>query len=1021
MMVPFEEGATYPPLSLYVKALKSRPLINSMRGPFRETNVASLIAQYTGTPTGEEKVVGITTHPVNENNYFSYDAVTQTKYFYQNIDVILEIDCLNGALEKVRDIALVAVVFSSQKKPLTQSNRKYISGTDSSAFILGEILLQDIVVAHSVPMETTYFVLDETAEGYGNKDDVWPGPLVKSKDGGYRAPARGKVPPPSCVLKSCANYKIKDLRFLDPNSASYFHNFFLGATSSKYTPGPEEGTVSDSTHNPLDASLPAPRPSQYFGTPEFSRQAGGTAALFFGFDFVKYLYDNLQFASLINNNSSLLACGGIQRIRVYRQRRQQNLSSPLTAAPYGPCDRCSPTLVEVLAGPSLYEPSHEGVLAIVVSDRTIASEPEGVYGYRIEIDIVDNSRRAVEEIVKKISSSLRKYENFLTKFNEYSNKSLDNYSYVRGNIETLVQHSNHTRLINLVLGSLSFFGVVPASQLASLKNNLLSLASPYSATVETMYLFKGLMADYLNTLNNIVSENVQNAAPVLNINSKISSAPKDILSSLAYDLPVGYSHKGRDVGFDYFGSTYTLESAVQGKSACDMPGNVSGLSPCDMPGNVSGLSAGPNWEDGGSGLVDSSSGAVTGDPALYSLGIDIPNNDGMAFLQVSHDAFVDRLNIEQGKYRVANLNSMALNKFGFLSPLVLRTPQDSINVATDLGFASSLSILEANEVETSPVKDFGGTIQNQTNLDYFRSNLLAQEGISVKPKRISVAEIAATTPNQTLNYIDSALYFSTGSLFINNDDIDVQKTSGSIAPLISQAVNEERKLLNLPAINYLLQQKAQQYNEKIKISRPDLIKGSFAYNQLSTNPDPLSGLNVFQKNVDWNSFVVIEYMSNFTGRDSEWSVLTKFHFRRSRRLGQSLFCRLRRLPSIFNVPNSFELPIYNHFFILGDSHPWRLAPGRVITDSSKAQKYVEQYGRLVSEARDLNASFIEEMKGIYSELLSSPSTVLSPRRSPTKTRRPGARAQGSPQRSRIRSGPTRMPRGGRGSSQGGSY
>ena len=934
VMVPVPEqldGDHNYPLNLYIRVLKSAPLIEAMRNQFRKANLTNFITSYSPNRRPDETVVSFAPG-IREGNYLSWDRRAKIKYFFHDLEVPLEVNHLGlGGIGSLRNVALVLAVYSANSKPLRSGMMERFSHSSDpeSNFKLGEILLQDIVVKSQIPLEAYYYTLNESVPGYGNQGDVWPGPVHGTEDEDGRltimvGDEHVVREYPTCTRASCANYKIKDLSFLSPESARYIPKLFVGVPRQKID-------------SPTD---PPPELSSYFTSPAYSRQTGGASTAFLTFDYGAYLTETLDLSPLLNNIDSLLSCGDLNGIRVYRFRRShQHESTFLTAGTDGPDPQCESPSAELVSNVQIVHTGPgPGRLGIFISDLGMASMPSGLYGYRIEMDIIDNSRRAVSEIIDKLTLELRTYENFLTRFDGRGKRSLGNYSFWRGNVKRLEQLSNHKRLIDLLLASIKFFGT-RNPMLANFKNELLSLSSPYSATPETLLMFKELVADYLNCLINVLDENVQNADRVRDINSKIFGASYSIDERLSYEVPKAYynhSHNGRELGFDYFGSTYTEASSTD---------------PLPL-------------------------GPLQSVPSILS-------SEGL--LRVSHDNLIARLTIEQNKYRVADINSLSLNKFGFLSPLVMRTPQDSIPVVPTSGtrdqflpFDMSLSILEANKVEISPVKDFGGSVRKKKNLDYFRSNLLGELGVSVKPKKVSLRQIAGTTPNQAINFIDSALYFSTGSLFTQSDEKNVQVRTGSTETLIDQAVNEERDMLNLPVVKYLLQQQAQEYVSNVYITKQDLIRGSFPYVQLTHNSGAMDNLNIFEKNVDWNSFAAIEYVSGFNHSGGpNWSVLNRSIFNRSKTQNTTLLCRLRRLPSVFNVSNAFDLPIYNELFLLGTGGtPFRgTAPLR--QDPAEPHRYVAQYSKYITEVQNLKGVFVMERKGIFSEWLSSPSTLLA--------------------------------------------
>tara|TARA_R100000664_G_C2757010_1_gene145040 strand:+ start:1111 stop:4116 length:3006 start_codon:yes stop_codon:yes gene_type:complete len=939
-MIPLEKGRTYNPLTLYAHSLDSKAKINSLRTAFGPSNIATKIASFSGTNTGTTHLVSLDDLVVNEDNYFSSDPNTSVKYYFKQVEIDFEIPTISGRLERLADLAIVACVYSSKSKPLvTGVVRRFSSKLNpQSGLEIGELLIEDILVNHSVPRENHYFILSETVAGYGDKGELWPGPVHQHGED-YMAGMEhdAATPHPKCEINSCANYKIKDLRFLDPNSSSYLSRLFVGRTGEDNLPS---------------ATSISEKPTRkYFSVPQYSRQAGGAATTFVSFDLLSYVRDNLEFSEIIPRNDMILSCASISSVKVYRSKRsQQDLSTDLTPGTGGSYNQCaSPDEVLLDSFMSYFEGASPGSIGMLFSDPDVGKEAEGLYGYRIEVEVIDNSRAAIMHIIQQLTRQLGVYENFMAKFNETAAGSLGNYSYYRANIEAIKTQSNYKKLINTFLSSVRFFSV--HNELGALKRNLLAIASPYSATVESMHLLKDLLGDYINTLRNLVSENVQNGERTTNIKSKIFTSRLNRVAKIDYELPkayYNYSHRGREMGLDYFGTTYSVNTALS-------------------------------------------------DAPPYSQGIGAPMVSGELML-VGPDAFIDRLNIEQNKYRVPNLNSLALNKYGFLSPLIVRTPQDSIGTTTQLNFSSSLGLLEANDVSVSSVRDFGGSVRQKKNIDYLRGNLISQQGLSIKPKRVSISELASTTPNQAMSYIDSVAYFSTGSLFINSDQREVQRLSGSTQTLISQQVNEQKELLSLPIVNYILQQKAQQYMDKVKVVNPDLLKGSYAYNQLLVNTGSLAGQNIFEKNLNWNSFVVIEYMDN-NFMNPTWSVLTQATFNLAKQNNNSLLCRLRRLPTVFNVPNAFELPIYNHLFILGSSSRPFPIPVNLFDNPLETPRYVARYSQNMDEMERSDQKYIMNFADVYSEYTISASTIFPPR--------PGQRVRGRARQQRVRTRNTR--------------
>jgi len=939
-----DESLEQKPLSLWVKAVSSKSIINSFRGSrgkqFLNTSIANAHHKFIMS----QQIIPVNTYRINKNNYLSYNPSTKKHLYFEDIKFEVRVRCPNGQLSKLKHLSLVCVVFSNfgSLHNATPTHLHKLKDNPLGRLDSGAPMIVNIINNRRVPLRSSYYVLRETLEGWGEKGDIWPGAVHKHQGWYMAGSSHSNTKHPRLRKITTANYKVKDLRFLDPQFSGQMNGFSVSQRSS---PARAIGPTSLGA----EEKVAAYGIEKYFSSPHYSRQSDGSALAFLNFDFMSYIKDHLEFKWIIKSEDSITSCGEILDLRVHRYRvTNTDLSSPLTPGhATTPPPPCSERLLLPIETISYVPTTNPGTVGILIEDSKMSAEPEGLYGYRIEIDVIDNSRKAIQHLADKVAKEFRKFENFLTVVNERSTKgSWGNNSYVKKHAQSLEDNSNYKQLVNLVIASLRFLFFRGSPVI--LKNNLLSMASPYSATLDSMYMFRDLIANYLYSLKRLVEEPIElNSERPFNNDSKIFSKEITKTNTIVFEIGEAYqnfSQEGRRVGFDYFGSTWSLED--------------------------------------------------TKDVLPLQLTAPLP---GAPLLIVSFDAFVDRIVTESKKYVDFQRNDLALNKYGFLSPLVVRTPYKSLVTQKNMSLDSSLDILYAKRNAVSSIEDYPGTPQNRPTTNYYKRGLLGLEGVTYKPKKISLRELVKTTPNKTLNYIDSVSYFSSGSVFVNMDEISAVEASisGSKTTQFAMATAARQSGLQLKkrVVSYLLQELAQDYIENIELKNSNLIKGSFAYNQMVTNPKSVENLNIFEKSINWNSLVEVQYFVGSPSPNSktpEWQTLTQSQFKRMRARGGSVLCRLKRLPSIFNVKNSFDLPIYNHLFILGPSIPIE-APLWMVPSSRTAEpRYITTFAQTIHQVRSLNQKSAQSIgTPVYSEYLMSRESVLNHKEGSTIPHAPG--------------------------------
>ena len=430
-----------------------------------------------------------------------------------------------ASLESINSLSIMGVVFSSPgyMSPLNKlgsgagTNAQSTPGrqTQHGFMKLGFPVFQRLIADSKVPLKLPYFILKSSMSGYGTKGDIWAGPCHKNPTGrGYMAgPSHVGSGHPSLTLRTCANYKIKDLRMLSGgNKINGFSvdNVTIPVRTFQGVPiepsGRVPGFTRDSSERPFytlgsDSRL-------FFSQPIYSRQTDGSCTAFLSFDILKWAKQNVEFSSIIKNPSSLLSCLSIKRASASRIMADgHDLSSYLTP------DRRGFRVDQRQRRPAAALPnglqfvdtstSSGNILSMLIKDPEMANLSPRSYAYRVEFQIECDAKKVIEYIITDIKDKLDKYEVYFQAFAGAAGRKLNQERYLKSNISYLeAKSSAYIELVNVLLGSLDFFYVY--DKFKYLKNNLRSLASPHSATEESAAILRDMASAYLSSLERLL-------------------------------------------------------------------------------------------------------------------------------------------------------------------------------------------------------------------------------------------------------------------------------------------------------------------------------------------------------------------------------------------------------------------------------------------------------------------------------------------------------------------------------------
>ena len=327
---------------------------------------------------------------------------------------------------------------------------------------------------------------------------------------------------------------------------------------------------------------------------------------------------------------------------------------------------------------------------------------------------------------------------------------------------------------------------------------------------------------------------------------------------------------------------------------------------------------------------------------LDYVGISDAPSRGLA--NIPFKDYQSRVAMETQKYNVEAANSLAVNRYGFLSPHRIRTNTAEINMARNIDFKKGYDLLQATTSPNSksPANNFVGAPEVPTVEKTDINNLLSLNGVSCDAScqdKTRIQQVYNSLP-RTNTIKDSSNYLSTGSAFVRSRrDIETAESGSQV--LGYKAFNRTtNRVLKSDAVNILIEKTADSYR-KPKPVNLNTIRGSLAYAELSASTGDFDTMNPLEQNANFNSVVRVEYLRSF-GSDGRplWKVLDTATFTRIQERSAPLLCRLSDPAQDLNVNNYFNVAPYDSVFVIGDSQlPTRpLSPAvSVMVDNAKNQ------------------------------------------------------------------------------------
>ena len=699
------------------------------------------------------------------------------QYFNKNSDSTLysKIISVPFSLETVNDIRhLTILCFTSSINKRKDSNVPF----DMSEGIVNTSrpILEKVFRRGSISRQSAVYKMLNTVAGYGQEGDIWVGPVHLHPGNGLMAEAQHvDRPHPRLSMVMLPNQKIKDYR-------TKLVNDFINLRRRTEASG------------------------EYLSKVYYSRSKDGSVKIHTNFSFLRYLRENAQLSHLLDNNESLLSTAELLDIKVYRtsvgKTNYGNFLTPDKISDTACIDEVtSKRLIGTLADGAvqIIKPNaattNNDQLSLLIVDNQIADESEGLYHYDIEIEISDNSAKAISELTTQLRNALVEAQYYDLKVNNYDKKVKDYDFNTLAREQQLKTDKSWKKALELYISILRFMfgnsvGNIPTTLVA---RNMLAFANPYSTTPESLNEFNSILNGFVEIIDrNIQKYSTGNVQKSKNFNSKIAgSSPLVKKLKFVSDIKENYANQlTRNNGFDYFGEFIA------------------------------------------------------------------PSNTGLG--QVSFRQYELRVDKEVQKYDVSSPNQPGVNKYGFLSPRKISTDTISIEATKNINFDQSLDLLSANENKSTISKNFKASPKIDTakldSMDY----LLGLSGVLFEPKLISLKKIGDSDPDNMSKIIDSSEYLSTSSKFANENQNERTAVSGSELIKFKNSVRKNTKFTDNPLLKSLVEAKSTSF-KTVTVSNTELISGSLAATQLQEAPESIQDLNSLEQNINFNSVVRVEY------------------------------------------------------------------------------------------------------------------------------------------------------------------
>jgi len=689
----------------------------------------------------------------------------------------------------------------------------------------------------------------------------------------------------------------------------------------------------------------------YISELSFSRAPDNAVKIFFSFDLGQFVEHNADLSYLFKNSQSLLSTAQIEGIKVYREAiDQESMGNRLTttggAPPNNSCTASERTeiaslsagTVKVLHAARSASPNIYEMLACDVDMANVS--PGGSYAYSVEIEIVDNSASAVKKMISRLRAKMVEFDEYLLKFFNYNKKKYDPQTYVTSFLTDDKGSEKWRAVLIEYASSLVFLRGHSIGQfdVTSILKNFMALVDPSAASAESLLMFQKIINQYIFQLEKTVGTPTVGG----------STAPQSYNSKLGTS-----SARRRRVHFRSTSQQLYFNDARS-------------------------------------------------DAGFDYLGADFQEMT-RNFGQITAKEYRDRISKEVEKYEVPDPSSPTINKFGFLSPDSVKTPTGDIRSQRNMDFIQSLDLLHANTAPLSKHRSFIGSPSLLDRRNVQIEEILHTEGVSYERKNIKLRDLISETTPAAQSVVDVTEYVPSTSEFASTYSATEAQEGDSTLRHRAVIRGAHNQIGEVPLVQNLVSEAAQGFKPAtpVNVYKVDSSLAGAELRNTGRRSARFSRINIFEKNINFNSIVKVEYLAGYNRRigikDPNWLPLDKAALDGIEKGRRPLLCRLSSAGRNLNVKNRFKLPNYNSFFVVGPTG----LNGRDITP---------QFEKTINSLRQqLNNTIMGSILNIkaagdrvLTEYTCSDGVIYTPSASTTRRRAPGTAPSEAPAPIRTR-------------------
>ena len=735
---------------------------------------------------------------------------------------------------------------------------------------IGVPLSETIYMENRPSTLAVVYTLLSSVAGYGNKGEIWTGPVHRHGAGVMAGEIHGSDPHPYLAMTPISNQKTQDKSFMKEQGS-----LFLGLTKGARLLNQRLTKNIEVARNIVGGG------SNGISDVQFVRTTTGVLKAVFSINYKQLVQMNTSMGFLFNNKVALQGCFEIENLRLFRTRiRSNTASNKLTPGILNICGagpQEAPKLVATLDKETIsavkYRNRPPEVTTYVGTDVEMAGIEGGAYEYTLYVDGVDNSIPAANHVLGLLETAITAYDGWVSQnfYGQNGALSTDASRRIRSQSQLLQQDGSWSHLIDTYLAAVMFVFGANAFQEYSMvtwRKNLLAMCNPRNGDLESMGEVSQLVREFYTMLDQAVNPPTVGAnSNTFSVRSKMgATSPSRRRVSVMNVFRCPYDHRfDPSTGFDFLDDALVQASPT-----------LSGVSYANYHVRIN------NEIDKFSIMPEGTNpfGFLT--PARIRTPTNIINTSAMA------------LGIN---------NTMDL----LAAKMRPQTPKLSFHTSTPNNTTQVANIDE--------LLSMGG---------------IAIEPLRLDIQTIKDFSTPTATQAADLNLVQSADYLSSGSSFNVDGASEEAAISGSAEQKIlysHEDMNDRSmSIRHSGLVMTVINSQLESFSQAPTVATAGGVAGSLAFKALATNPFLPQQNNAASMAINFNSIKEVQYFHRFETNPSGdalidapiWRILTENVYTTARSQGSLLLCRIQDTPDVIGGGNILALGEYDNLFILGD-------------------------------------------------------------------------------------------------------